>query len=361
MAIDVAAHPTAQQAEAVGAVLERERCAAVLTINEWGTDTAGRFGDCCAARKILHLNWCVDDPFYEEIILTKKYRPSSLRFDFVSDKGYVQPMRERGYRVFFLPLGTDPALFHPAAPPQAACGYDLVFVGNSYLRQMDEMLALAPGFVDSLAPFLGDIIRGYLDNVGYDVEGRIADKLREIPLPRELSYEKACYIAKHAAGYFGRKRIVTALAARYPRFTVFGDAGWLRALPAERTGRAGYYDSLADVYRKAKIAVDINRIVIRNGFTQRPFDILASGGFVLTGAKPVVGDYFSAGGPNQDIAVYHREKELFESIDYYLSHDGERRAIAERGRRTVLAAHTYDHRVAHMFLLISQELAVMSG
>ncbi len=291
----------------------------------------------------------------------KKYRHSGLRFDFVSDKGYVQPMRRLGYRAFFLPLCTDPALFHPATSAEESGKFDLVFVGNSYWRQMDDMLALAPEFVDSLAPFLGGIIACYLDDVEYDIEARITETMRSTALPRELSFEKACYIAKHAAGYFGRKRIVTALARRYPGFRVFGDAGWLRDLPPERVGSAGYYKTLAEVYRKARIAIDINRMVIRDGFTQRPFDILASGGFVLTSAKPVVGDFFSPDGPEQDIAVFRSERELFDRIDYYLSHNRERLAIAERGRQTVLSAHTYDHRVAAMFLLISQELAAVPG
>jgi spore maturation protein CgeB len=359
-AIDIAAHPTLHQVNVLCGILEQERCGAVVTINEWGTDTGGRFCDFCESRKIIHCNWCVDDPFYEEIILAKKYRPSPLRFDFVSDRGYVQPMRERGYRAFFLPLCTDPALFHPG-PAAGGERFDLVFVGNSYLRQMDDMLALAPEFVDSIAPFLGGIIGSYLENVEYDIEARILEVMKSISLPRELSFEKACYIAKHAAGYFGRKRIVIALARRYPGFRVFGDAGWLRDLPPERVGSAGYYNTLADVYRHARIAIDINRMVIRNGFTQRPFDILASGGFVLTSAKPVVGDFFSPCGPEKDISVFHSEKELFESADYYLSHDRERLAIAGRGRSKVLSAHTYDHRMAAMFLLISQELAAMQG
>ena len=59
------------------------------------------------------------------------------------------------------------------------------------------------------------------------------------------------------------------MVKRYPGFTVFGDDGWLVDIPSERLKKAGYYDSLADVYRKSEIVVDVNRVVIRDGFTQR--------------------------------------------------------------------------------------------
>jgi spore maturation protein CgeB len=150
---------------------------------------------------------------------------------------------------------------------------------------------------------------------------------------------------------------VTDLAKRYPAFIVFGDPGWRQSLPASQLGTAKYYDALPDVYRRARITIDINRMVIRNGFTQRPFDTLAGGGFVLTGAKPVVSEFFSIAGPNQSIAVFRSEKELFAGVDYYLSHEQQRRAVAERGRATVMAAHTYDHRIAAMFRQVSGELA----
>jgi spore maturation protein CgeB len=176
-------------------------------------------------------------------------------------------------------------------------------------------------------------------------------------LPPNLSFEKALFIAKHTAGYLGRKQIILSLVKRYPRFKVFGESGWLKELPPERLGTAKYYDSLCNVYRTAKIAVDINRMVIRNGFTQRVFDVPASGGFVITSAKPVVTEFFTTEGPDKEMVVFRSSQELTRLIDYYLSHEDERLAIAERGMKKVLSAHTYDHRVAEMFKVLSAELA----
>jgi spore maturation protein CgeB len=253
-----------------------------------------------------------------------------------------------------LPLAVDPAIFHP--DPSAVKENDIVFVGNSYLAQMDELLKKAPGFIDTLAPFLGDVVRSYHANVEHDVEGHIGRKIRNIRLPKGLTFETAHFIAKHAAGYLGRKQIVVALANRYPAFKVFGEPGWLQALAPERLGTAKYYDSLCAVYQRAKIAIDINRMVIRNGFTQRVFDVPASGTLVITSAKPVINEYFITGGPEQDIAVFRSQRELLELIDYFLAHEDERIAVAQRGMKKVLASHTYDHRVAEIFRVLSEKL-----
>ncbi|MBN1307703.1 MAG: glycosyltransferase [Chitinispirillaceae bacterium] len=356
VAVDIGPHPSGEQAQAAARVLERQGCSMLVTVNEWGMDAAGVLWEHLDKNRTVHVNWSADDPFYEEIMQVKKYRPSRLRFDFVSDKGYVEPMLKQGYNAFFLPLATDPALFNPGAQRREVWDNDVVFVGNSYTKQMDGFLETAPEFIDTLAPFLGEVVRCYEENVEYDVEGHIDRKIGTMELPRGLSFEKACFIAKHAAGYFGRKRLVRSLVETYPGFRVYGERGWLRELPAQRFGTANYYDTLCDVYRRAKITIDINRMVIRNGFTQRAFDVPASGGFLLTSAKPVVYDYFVTSGPAQEIAVFRSGKELIDMVGYYLAHEEERLAIARRGMRKVVRRHTYDRRIAEMFSVISREI-----
>jgi spore maturation protein CgeB len=354
VAIDIHPHPSAEQAGQVTQILGKHRCTVLVTVNEWGIDAGGVLHGFLENNNILHINWAVDDPFFEEIILTKKFLPSRLRFDFVSDKGYIKPMLARGYRAHFLPLAADPAWFHPDPTTSGAGKYDIIFVGNSYLRQMDEFLQIAPGFIDTLAPFLGEVVRRYHENVEYDVEGHIENKIRNTRLPDNLHFDKALFIAKHAAGYLGRKQIVLALAKKYPKFKVFGENGWLRELPKKRLGTAKYYDTLCATYQKAKITVDINRMVIRNGFTQRAFDVPASGSFLITSSKPVVHELFITNGPQQEVAVFRSQRELMQQIDYYLVHDEERCAIAERGMKKILTAHTYDHRVAEMFRVAAE-------
>jgi len=354
IALDIPLHPAVEQAHQVTTILAEHHCDMLFSINEWGVDTAGILRDFCEMHKIPHVNWTVDDPFYEETIQTKKYQPSKYRIDFVSDRGYLEPMTLRGYDVSFLPLAVDTQQFHLPKDALQPRDLDVVFVGNSYLAQIDAFLEMAPGFIDTLIPFIGKIVDDYLHNMQFDVEGAIAAKLKKTRIPRELTFAKAHYIAKHVAGYFGRKKLILSLVERHTGFTVFGEPGWLNDIPAERLGTAKYYDTLCGVYQRAKITIDINRMVIRDGFTQRAFDAPACGSLLLTSAKPVVYDTFVTSGGEQEIAVFKSQSELHSLIDYYLTHEDEREGIALRGRQKVITSHTYDHRVATLFSVVGQ-------
>ena len=46
-----------------------------------------------------------------------------------------------------------------------------------------------------------------------------------------------------------------------------------------------------------------------------------------------------------NVITYENAEDLNEKIKYYLSHDEERRMIAEKGKEIVLKNHTFDNRV----------------
>ena len=62
----------------------------------------------------------------------------------------------------------------------------------------------------------------------------------------------------------------------------------------------------------------------------RPFEITACGAFVLTNDAPELPEFFERNG---EIAVYNGRRDLVRQVRHYLSHDDERRAIAEAGLR----------------------------
>ena len=50
----------------------------------------------------------------------------------------------------------------------------------------------------------------------------------------------------------------------------------------------------------------------------------------------------------KDFDYYESKEDLLAKIDYYLSHEDERQAIAGNGHDKIAAAHTYRHRVREM-------------
>jgi spore maturation protein CgeB len=119
--------------------------------------------------------------------------PASNRLDFVSNRAYVAPMREKGLNAHFLPLAADPAIFLPFA---GAPDYvrDLCFVGNSYRAQVNEFCSSCESFMERLVPFMGDILRRYGKDLSIDLEREVAAELDRQALPPELPSQKAIFI-----------------------------------------------------------------------------------------------------------------------------------------------------------------------
>jgi spore maturation protein CgeB len=78
----------------------------------------------------------------------------------------------------------------------------------------------------------------------------------------------------------------------------------------------------------------------------RNFEVPGCGGFLLTERVPHLERYFDLG---EEVAVYEGHHGLADRLNYWLSHEGERAAVAEAGHRRVMAEHTYDHRFTDIF------------
>jgi spore maturation protein CgeB len=352
--LDIISHPTVEQASLLITILQEQKCGILFTTNEWGIDSDGVIHQFLEKNKILHINWFVDDPFYEEIILKKKFHPSSYRIDFVSDKDYLQRMKNCGYNAFFLPLATDLSIFYPQA---IECAHDAVFVGNSYLAQMDELLIDTDELIIPLTSFLVSMIKTYNHDNNTDLEASIIKHLSQSKIPDQIPFEKAVFITKHFIGYMYRKQIVTGLVNKLSGFTVVGDNGWKKMTDPQRVIKVGYYSGLRELYNSSRINIDINRMVIKNGFTQRTFDSLACKCFCITSSKPIVHEFFETTGDNKELVTFRNAEELQDLVRYYLVHEKQRNDIVERGYQKVISCHTYDHRVAEIFNVISQFLA----
>ncbi len=352
--LDIVSHPTAEQAHFLTKILEEQKCRILFTINEWGIDIEGVVHEFLEKNKILHINWFVDDPFYEEIILKKKFIPSQLRVDFVSDKDYIAKMNMSGYNAFFLPLGTDPSIFYPH---EMSCAHETVFVGNSYLQQMDELLIGTDEFILSMTDSLSSLVKTYNRDNSTDIEKSIVNLLESKKLPDDLSFERAVFITKHFIGYLYRKKTVLNLVKKWNGFVIAGDNGWKTMTDPKRVTKVGYYSGLRELYNGSQINIDINRMVIKNGFTQRTFDSLACKCFCITSSKPIVHEFFETNGEQKELITFRNAEELNELIGYYLSHENERRAISERGYKKIISFHTYDHRVHEIFRIVSEYLS----
>jgi hypothetical protein len=134
----------------------------------------------------------------------------------------------------------------------------------------------------------------------------------------------------------GRGIIRDALSAGL-KVKVWGHR-WEKHVPEDYIGGWYWpYERLAELYASARITLnDHHPDMAREGFvSNKVFDILASGGFVISdfnaGLQPLFGDA---------APQYRSPRHLAELVDYYLTHEDERESLRRRGAAAAMR-HTY--------------------
>jgi len=113
-----------------------------------------------------------------------------------------------------------------------------------------------------------------------------------------------------------------------------------------------------NIYRTAKWPGE-NVLHIEPGIaysvSPRCYEILGSGGFLLTDSRPELLELFEDG---KDIVVFDGAEELGDKIKFYLSHPRQRDKIVASGRRAV-SGHTYMSRAAKILKYINDNRRVL--
>lgn len=131
--------------------------------------------------------------------------------------------------------------------------------------------------------------------------------------------------------YSTRRRLVPLLA------TSFRMNEWWRwhSLP-----------EMADVYRRAKIGLNIGQDRWPQDANQRVFEIMASGALLVTAVPSELEQLGFVEG--RHFVGVRDERELLDVVSEFLAHEDDREEIARAGRELVLATHTYDHRASRL-------------
>jgi len=144
----------------------------------------------------------------------------------------------------------------------------------------------------------------------------------------------------------GRDQWINELKKRNIPVHVFGE-GW---------GGKGYisFEEMQDIFKSSKINLNFSGTYFRTlGIKGRIFEVCLAGGFLLTEYVPGLENYFEI---DKEIVCFRNNDELIDKIGYYLSHDEERRAIAQAGWQRATGEYTSFHTVARVFSQIEQDL-----
>lgn len=306
----------------------------------------------CKRHGIPYIALVYDSPFVPLYSYTLIY---PTNYVFLFDKQEYLKLHNMGIpTVHYMPLPVNATIIDFLSKKnfdRKKCICDISFVGSLYNESHN--------FYDRLAN-VNDYTKGYLDAImeaqlkiyGYNfleellTEEILQELLRVSPYANDrYGVETAEYI--YANYYLGRKvssleriRLLTAIGERFPdKIKLFTLNHKVHIPHIQNMGATDYYEEMPLIFANSKINLNITIKSIQSGIPLRAMDILGAGGFLLTNFQADFLDYFV---PDQDFVYFNDSEDLLNKIEYYLSHEKERKEIAANGHETVKKNHSFE-------------------
>ncbi len=327
--------------------------------------------DICQQKNTPYISWVYDSP-YMHLYSTSVSNPVNRVFLF--DGGLAQILTMRGIdTVHHLPLGVNTARYNrqcgtpsdhkkpghiDLTTGRLSLESDISFVGSLYTEPRHRLW-------DMIHP--SEYLGGYLDAVvtsqkhiyGADIiEPLLTDDIvREIG--KSFPYATEPDVTMTAAEFYSqyvlarkvtseeRSEILTLIGEIFTgkKVLLFTNDPNVKFKNVKNIGAVEYYKEMPDVFRSARINLNITLRSILTGIPLRALDIMASGGFLLSNYQTELDLGFAAG---EEYDYYSNYDELMAKIDYYLSHEKERADIAAAGWDKVQKEYSMDKRVDTM-------------
>lgn len=321
----------------------------VLTLNHLGIDREGVLIHLLERLRLPLASWFLDNP--QLIIHLYHGLVSPWVTIFTWDADNLPRLHEEGYEhAYYLPLGTNPARFHPHQEklPSPLFPTKISFVGNSMVEKVAKKMEKNT-FPDVLLKKYREIATAFRSSPERSIRlfllhynDEIATAYNALPF-RDIQLEYEAMLTWETTLQY-RADCVAGILPLHP--LIVGDLGWKIILRNSSTWDlhpvVAYYDELPRVYPFSEINFNATSLQMKGAVNQRVFDVPASGAFVLSDWREQLDDLLE---PGKEIIVYHSPEEALDLAKYYLTHPDERQRIVKAGRKRVLTEHTWDKRV----------------
>lgn len=322
----------------------------------------------CKKADVPYVSWVYDSPY---VLLYSYTIINPCNYVFVFDKELYTEFHNAGINtVYYLPLAanTDRLLamektssFTTFKSSKWNNSAEIAFVGSLYTEKHQFYQRLS-----GITPYT----RGYLEGImsaqrhvyGYNfiqelmLPDIIQDLMRVLPMqPDPTSVESveflyAQYVINRQITSTERTELLTAIGQHYP-LDLYAPDESLQLSGCINHGPVDYYDMAPYVFKSAKINLNITLRSIKSGIPLRAFDIMGAGGFLLTNYQADFADCYV---PDEDFVYFESKDDLLHKIEYYLTHEDERIAIARNGFQKTASHHTYKHRIEEILTYIKK-------
>lgn len=309
----------------------------------------------CQRRNIRYVSWCCDSPIstmYNESVFNE------VNTIFTFDKWNQIEFEDKGAPVYYLPLCADTErvdrIIEERKELKEKFSHDVVFIGSMYNKNLydevyDNFTDYEKGYFDAALKMQVQVYGDYLLDEILDAK-MMTDINRHFILAKsdksfqDLSLTFSTTVLSYKIAQLERQQVLAKLAEKF-NVDIYTDDDKYEYARVNKHGTVDYWDEAPVIYRNSKINLNLTLRSIRTGIPLRVWDILAAGGFCLTNYQPELLMYFENG---RDLVIFESIDDLEKKIAYYLSHEEERKAIAENGYNKVKLLHQYRNRFDEM-------------
>ena len=314
----------------------------------------------CKVFHTLYLSWTVDSPLFQFYSDTIHYDCNRI---FCFDQTlYQEFVNENLEHIFHMPLAANVNHLNEILPTKddvERFSSEISFVGSLYTEkckynEISNMPDYLKGYVDGL-------IEAQLKIYGYnfiqdvlpeDIVAALKSCIGWLPLGEDYKENDRAIVAQEYIGIkcseIERKRMLAALSKEHQvKLYTLSDSSELTRVT--NMGPAHSRVDMPKIFKCSKINLNITAKTIRSGLSQRIFDVMGAGGFLITNYQAELPNYFDIG---KDLVVYDSEADLLQKCDYYLNHEQERVAIARSGYEKVKKYHTFELRFEKMIQML---------
>ncbi len=378
--------PSEERIEALATVLLTMKRAGAPFDCVFSVNFFPHIADVCSRLDTPYFALTVDCPVVE--VFSKSISEPCCRVFLFDRKQYELVHAWSPNTVFHLPLGADPKLREglsglKSAGPEAdpAASYEPVMakktrcvslVGSLY-NEKSRLQAVKHLLKDHTAGFIKALMDAQEEIYGLNfLMDCLSDaQIRELKtaalragneLWHELSqpicsreeldrYIAVHYYLDHELTFRNRVRILNALSEHF-------ETRLYTASPLENTGLSpkvkafgpvSTYRGMPNVFSHSAINLQPTLRSIEGGLSQRVFDVLICGGFLMMNYQEEAFEQFT---PGKELAVYESVPDLLDKCACYLDNENEREAVARAGYEAAVSGHTWETRIKTMFSIL---------
>lgn len=313
----------------------------------------------CEKCHVKYISWLCDSrllTMHNQSI----FNSCNVIFDF--DRVSCAEFLHMGIPVHYLPLAVNTHRLDRVialADDRDTYAADVSFVGsmyaqkNEYDRVKDKLTPYLQGYFDAT-------LRAQMDVYAEDVVSAMMTPEIEAQLGECLTLDKAedsfsslplVFAVTHLGFKLANLERMELLKELSERFSVklYSDLASNDLPRVQHCGRVDYWNEMPLVFHESSINLNITMRNIRSGLPLRVFDIMGSGGFLLSNFQAEFPALFE---PGKDMVYYESFSDCARKAEYYLDHEDERREIARNGYEKVKRFHSYEQRFRQMFEVV---------